>query len=405
MFRNFLFTGVGLLVFTSVSNAVSLVRRASGANPAAIQFAVDQFRADLGALNPNTAQTFTSGRREINWDGVPDNFADPNIFKPNFFNTNSPRGVVFNAIEPGSLAPFFLVSAKTGNATSTPLRFGGINPTYPTTFQAFSPERLFMMKNSTEMEVTFFVPGTKIPATVSGFGVVFADVDNDDLHNATIQFYGPDGLLIDTALAPEANNGLSFIGFSFLDGERIARVVIQSGKDPLSAQNTDGVNGADVTVMDDFIYGEPRAVEYHAGDYDGDGTADISVFRPSTGSWFLLNSGTNTVTVVSWGEQGDVPVDGDYDGDRRSDFTVFRPTTGQWFTLRSSDAQVNVTGWGIPGDKPLSGDFDKDGKTDIAVFRPSDGIHYVINSSTGQPQLTQWGANGDIPIMSAPNSQ
>jgi hypothetical protein len=262
-----------------------------------------------------------------------------------------------------------------------------------------------MMKNSTEMEVTFFVPGTKIPATVNGFGVVFADVDNDDFHNATIQFYGPDGLLIDTALAPEANNGLSFIGFSFLDGERIARVVIQSGKDPLSAQNTDGVNGADVTVMDDFIYGEPRAVEYHAGDYDGDGTADISVFRPSTGSWFLLNSGTNTVTVVSWGEQGDVPVDGDYDGDRRSDFTVFRPTTGQWFTLRSSDAQVNVTGWGIPGDKPLSGDFDKDGKTDIAVFRPSDGIHYVINSSTGQPQLTQWGANGDIPIMSAPNSQ
>ena len=95
MFRNFLFTGVGLLVFTSVSNAVSLVRRASGANPAAIQFAVDQFRADLGALNPNTAQTFTSGRREINWDGVPDNFADPNIFKPNFFNTNSPREGVF----------------------------------------------------------------------------------------------------------------------------------------------------------------------------------------------------------------------------------------------------------------------------------------------------------------------
>ena len=29
-----------------------------------------------------------------------------------------------------------------------------------------------------------------------------------------------------------------------------------------------------------------------AGDYDGDGKTDIAVFRPSTGQWFIINSGT-----------------------------------------------------------------------------------------------------------------
>jgi len=42
-----------------------VVRSASGANPAEIQPAVDQFRADLGEpLNPSQPVPFGSGRRE-----------------------------------------------------------------------------------------------------------------------------------------------------------------------------------------------------------------------------------------------------------------------------------------------------------------------------------------------------
>jgi len=37
----------------------------------------------------------------------------------------------------------FQVSAKLGNPTSTPLRFGNLNLNYPLTFTAFSQERLF----------------------------------------------------------------------------------------------------------------------------------------------------------------------------------------------------------------------------------------------------------------------
>jgi hypothetical protein len=109
---------------------------ASGANAASIQATVDAFRADLGTLNPNVAGSFGSGRREINWDGVPANFSDPNALPNNFFNVNSPRGAEFST--PGAEVR---VSANAGGAA--PVLFGGINPTYPDLFQVFSPQKLF----------------------------------------------------------------------------------------------------------------------------------------------------------------------------------------------------------------------------------------------------------------------
>ena len=88
------FTLLMALVIVPPSYAVS-VQQASGANAADIQSAVDAFRTDLGgSLNPNVAGSLLSGRREINWDGVPDNLSAPNNLPGNFFNVNSPRGVI-----------------------------------------------------------------------------------------------------------------------------------------------------------------------------------------------------------------------------------------------------------------------------------------------------------------------
>src|SRR5256884_2147984 len=103
--------------------AAEIIFSASGSSPAGIQATVDAYRSDLGTLNPNVAGSFGSGRREINWDGVPDAFSAPNLFPPNFFNTNSPRGVVFTTGGTG-----FQVSATA--ASGTPVEFGNINATY-----------------------------------------------------------------------------------------------------------------------------------------------------------------------------------------------------------------------------------------------------------------------------------
>ena len=48
---------------------------------------------------------------------------------------------------------------------------------------------------------------------------------------------------------------------------------------------------------------------------------------------------------LSWGVTGDLPVVGDYDGDGKADASIFRPSTKVWYLLRST-AGFTQTTWG-----------------------------------------------------------
>lgn len=234
------------------AHAVPVVYAAGGATSAAIQSTVDAFRSDLGTLNTNVAGSFGSGRREINWDGVPDNFASPNNLPANFFNVNSPRGVVFST--PGTA---FQVSANVVNPSSSPIDFGNLNATYPGLFQTFSAQKLFTAVDSNITDVNFFIPGSTTAAGVAGFGVVFSDVDL--AATTSLQLFDRSGNPLGTFFAPPVagNETLSFIGVRFNAGELIGRVRITSGNRALSLLGPNEVGTNDLVVMDDFIYGEP----------------------------------------------------------------------------------------------------------------------------------------------------
>ena len=220
---------------------------AAGPTAASIVPVRDAFRAAIGGGTVAGANgSFGGLRREINWDGVPDFLSDPNALPANFFNANSPRGVVFSTPGTG-----FMVSANAGFAV--PTLFGFAND-----LQTFSPQRLFTAVNGNITDVRFFLPGTTTAASTSAFGLIFVDVDVAG--GTLLQFFDENDTLIYSDDAPVAGNqGLSFLGAT-VTGASIGRVRITSGLNTVVANGVLGNPNDDIVVMDDFLYAEPLQI-------------------------------------------------------------------------------------------------------------------------------------------------
>jgi len=190
-----------------------------------------------GGVGPQPA-----GRREIRWDGVPVEQTNTDAFPADFFKGAG------------------LISTTDGIGTRVSDNdFADINPSYAGEFESFSKVKTFMASGSARLTLRFRVPGTDTEGVVSGFGIVFSDVDRDGAAHITL--YALDGTNLGNYIAPVRSDsaGHSFIGVVY-DRPLVARVEVTSGEAALAAGTDDLTDGGvhDLVITDDFLYGEPQ---------------------------------------------------------------------------------------------------------------------------------------------------
>lgn len=133
-------------------------------------------------------------------------------------------------------------------------------------------------------------------------------------------------------------------------------------------------------------------------DFDGDGKTDLAIFRPSTGDWWYQSSITGVFIGQHWGSNGDIPRPSDIDGDGKADYVLYHPANNYWYRLSSGTGQSSEKYFGAAGDKPVIGDFDGDGKSDPAIFRPSTGTFWFMSSIDSVHRAIPWGTSTDLPV-------
>jgi len=244
---------------TQAAHAETVVFQAAGPTAESIQSTVDAYRDALGEPNGNNEGPLPGGRREINWDGVGgnDTTTDPVTPFDGFLDT---RGARFTTRGTG------LSQAPPAGGPQGGLAALFENPSYGTIFGTFSPFRLFTAVDSNVTEAFFFIPGTNggEPATVTGFGAIFTDVDRPDgsgkkggtRGSTRLQYFDADGKVLFSSSVPASpgDASLSFFGVVF-DEALVGSVRITSGN---KAPGPDDGGRTDVVMMDDFIYGEPQ---------------------------------------------------------------------------------------------------------------------------------------------------
>lgn len=280
----------------------------------------------------------------------------------------------------------YSLNGTTFQPYSTPLT---LNPSQTPTIYVFADDNVFnrsglVTHNLTTSNVGFSVTG---PSVVTSGSQVMAN------------WNAPSGRPVDdwVGLFRVSELNSRFIGKQYTNGQTSGSLAFTAPNQPglyeFRYLLNDGFSS--VAISNTINVTNTRPTQF---DFEGDGKADISIFRPSNGQWWIQRSSNGSTNAYEFGSSTDKPVPADYDGDGKTDVAFWRPSTGEWFVLRSSNLTFFAAPFGTSTDIPAPGDFDGDGKTDFTVFRPSQGTWY-INKTTGGIQITPFGTNGDLPVV------
>src|SRR4030095_1213616 len=213
-----------------------------------INGAIADFRKLLGNLN--TTPGVTSGRREINWDGVPDNMVGQAL--PNDFFNPTTSGA------PGAQRRGLVYAAGVGEFQVSNTNFSDIDPASSGEFSTFSGTKTFANISTNLWPIGFQVAGETTAAFSRGVGIVFSDVD---LPNSTsLEFFEGEKSLGKFFVPPHTTtSSFSFLGVYFPGNERITKVQVKHDGILSDGQKDISAGGQhDLVIFDDFIYGEPQ---------------------------------------------------------------------------------------------------------------------------------------------------
>lgn len=185
-----------------------------------------------------------------------------------------------------------------------------------------------------------------------------------------------------------SQGGIAFIPLNFAPLNVPLYLFIDS-----EVSGTNGSGSYRIHLTDVTING-PATLPKTKFDFDADGRADISIFRPSDRTWYL-NRSTQGFSAAQWGFSTDKIAPADFDGDGKTDLAVYRD--GTWFWLASSNNSYNTTQFGLADDIPLAADFTGDERAELVIYR--NGVWWILNLLNNQINTIQFGLPTDKPIV------
>jgi hypothetical protein len=170
----------------------------------------------------------------------------------------------------------------------------------------------------------------------------------------------------------------------------------------------------------DFAFGQ-NGDQPLTGDWNGDGKAEVGIYRPSNGTFYLDYDGNSVFSLPADRQYnlgvgmvgGDLAVVGDWNGDGKAKIGLFRQ--GFFWILDLDGSGVYSSGTdtafafgGDPGDVPVVGKWGGTSKSEVGIFRQ--GFFWIldwngnrtidnVNQGGGDQAFPSGGLPGDVPVV------